>query len=426
MKQIWYELKSQPVISAVTIIGTALAMFLIMVVVMLRQVTVIDLAPETKRSRTLYMGRGILKGYGSDPMEIQGNLSAAIAAELTDSLDGAEATSLYCPWISSVLASTEGNPTFTTDAKQVDDGFFRIIDLEFITGKPFDHADIISGLRKAVITSSVARQAFSSEAESAVGQTLMIDDVPYQVTGVVTDVSPVTDIAYAQIWLPVNMNAAPDEWSSDPNMGDIRTLILPRPGQDEAVKQEVNRRLAAINTRLAADSCHLELAGAPYDHEHQKADEYPTSLPDDDKGRRERWMLFGILLLIPAINLSSMTRSRLRRRVSEIGIRRAFGCTRLRIVSDILAENMVITLIGGLIGLLLCIGFGALLFDAVYSIGRWNHFAMPATLSAEALFDWTIGAYALLFCFILNIISTGIPAIRAARVNPVEAINQNK
>ena len=105
MKQIWYELKSQPVISAVTIIGTALAMFLIMVVVMLRQVTVIDLAPETKRSRTLYMGRGILKGYGSDPMEIQGNLSAAIAAELTDSLDGAEATSLYCPWFSGVPES---------------------------------------------------------------------------------------------------------------------------------------------------------------------------------------------------------------------------------------------------------------------------------------------------------------------------------
>lgn len=426
MKQIWYELKSQPVISSVTIIGTALAMFLIMVVVMLHQVEVINLAPETQRDRTLYMGRGILKGYGSNPMEIQSNLSAAIAAELTDSLDGAEETSLYCPYVSGVLASTEGNPTFTTDAKQVDDGFFRIIDLEFIAGKPFDHADIMSGLRKAVITSSVARQAFSAEAESAVGRTLMIDDVPYQVTGVVADVSPVTDIAYAQIWLPVNMNEEPDEWSSDPNMGDIRTLILPRPGQDDAVKQEVNRRLAAINTRLTADSCRLELAGAPYDHEHQKADEYPTSLPDVGKERRSRWMLFGILLLIPAINLSSMTRSRLRRRVSEIGIRRAFGCTRMRIVGDILAENMVITLIGGVIGLLLCIGFGALLFDAVYSVGRWNHYVMPAKLSTGALLDWTIGAYALLFCFILNIISTGIPAIRAARVNPVEAINQNK
>ena len=90
MKQIWYELKSQPVISAVTVIGTALAMFLIMVVVMLHQVTVIDLAPETKRSRTLYMGRGILEGFGSNENVIQSNLSTAIAAELTESLEEAE------------------------------------------------------------------------------------------------------------------------------------------------------------------------------------------------------------------------------------------------------------------------------------------------------------------------------------------------
>lgn len=425
MKQIWYELRSQPVISAVTIIGTALAIFLIMVVVMLHQVTVIDIAPETKRSRTLYMGRGILEGLGSNRMSIQSNLSTAIATELTESLEGAEAASIYCPYISSVLASTEGNPTFAADAKQVDDGFFRIIDLKFIAGKPFDRADMMADLRKAVITESVARQAFASDGKEAVGRTLLINDEPWEVTGVVADVSPVTDLAYSQIWMPVSLTAPPSLWTN-PNMGDMRALILPRPGQDEAVKQEVNRRLAAINTRLAADSCTLAIAGAPYDHEHQKADEYPNSLPDVDKGRRERWMLFGILLLIPAINLSSMTRSRLRRRVSEIGIRRAFGCTRMRIVGDILVENMVITLIGGVIGLLLCIGFGALLFDTVYSIGRWNQFAMPATLSAEALFDWSIGAYALLFCFILNLISTGVPALRASRINPVEAINQNK
>ena len=148
MKQIWYELKSQPVISAVTVIGTALAMFLIMVVVMLHQVTVIDLAPKTKRSRTLYMGRGILEGFGSNENVIQSNLSTAIAAELTESLEEAEATSIYCPYVTSVLANTEGNPTFAADAKRVDDGFFRIIDLEFIAGKPFDRADIMSDLRK--------------------------------------------------------------------------------------------------------------------------------------------------------------------------------------------------------------------------------------------------------------------------------------
>lgn len=425
MKQIWYELKSQPVISAVTVIGTALAMFLIMVVVMLHQVTVIDLAPETKRSRTLYMGRGILEGFGSNENVIQSNLSTAIAAELTESLEEAEATSIYCPYVSRALANTEGNPTFAADAKRVDDGFFRIIDLEFIAGKPFDRADIMSDLRKVVITESVARQAFASDGADVIGRTLLIDDVPQEVAGVVADVSPVTDVAYAQIWMPVSLTAPTASWGN-PNMGDMRTLIVPRPGRDEAVKAEVNRRLAVINTRLAADSCTLSLAGAPYDHEHHKADEYPVTLPDVNKGRRMRWMLFGILLLIPAINLSSMTRSRLRRRVSEIGIRRAFGCTRGRIVADILAENFVITLAGGLLGLLLCIGFGALLFDAIYSTGRWTHYAMPSTLSAGALFDWTLGAYALLFCFILNLISTGVPALRASRIKPVEAINQKK
>ena len=48
--------------------------------------------------------------------------------------------------------------------------------------------------------------------------------------------------------------------------------------------------------------------------------------------RRERVIIFIILLLVPAINLSSMTQSRLRQRVAEIGVRRAFGSTRIEMV----------------------------------------------------------------------------------------------
>ncbi len=426
MKQIWYELKSQPVISAVTIIGTALAMFLIMVVVMLHQVEVINLAPETQRDRTLYLGRAVIYPAGSDSYWGCSDMSTSMAVELTDCLTDAEIASIYSLSPDEMLVNAEGSPTFTADVKEADDGFFRIMDFNFMAGKPFTRADVDSRLRKAVITSSVARQAFSADEKSSVGRTLMINDVPYQVTGVVADVSPVTDIAYAQVWIPVDLTPpAPDGWS-EYGMGSVRALILPKPGRAEAVKREVNRRLAAVNTRLTADSVRLDIAGAPYGHEYQKTDTYPEHLPDVGKERRSRWMLFGILLLIPAINLSSMTRSRLARRVSEIGVRRAFGCTRMRIVGDILAENMVITLIGGIIGLLLCIGFGALLFDAIYSVGSWTFYNMPATLSTGALFDWTIGAYALIFCFVLNLISTGIPALRASHVNPVEAINKKK
>ena len=79
--------------------------------------------------------------------------------------------------------------------------------------------------------------------------------------------------------------------------------------------------------------------------------------PDVDAARRQRIMIFVILLIVPAINLSSMTQSRLRQRVSEIGVRRAFGSTRAELMGQIIAENLVVTLLAGIVGLLLSVAF---------------------------------------------------------------------
>ncbi len=51
--QILYDLRHQPVISGVTLIGTALTIFLIMVVVMIQQIPVLPFAPESNRPRLL-------------------------------------------------------------------------------------------------------------------------------------------------------------------------------------------------------------------------------------------------------------------------------------------------------------------------------------------------------------------------------------
>ena len=59
---------------------------------------------------------------------------------------------------------------------------------------------------------------------------------------------------------------------------------------------------------------------------------------------RQQVIIFLILLLVPAINLSSMTHSRLRQRVAEIGVRRSFGATRGGVMGQIVAENLVLTL----------------------------------------------------------------------------------
>lgn len=421
MKQIVYELKSQPVIAAVTIIGTALAIFLIMVVVMLQQVKLISIAPESDRDRMLYVsGAFFSKGQNS------GNyaLSAAVAKELGEDLPGAESVAIMDNYINSSVVSAVGRPAFDANVRQTDAGFFDTYNFRFIAGHPYNEADVNSHLNKAVISESTAREVAESP-EAAVGKEITLDDVTYTIVAVVADVSPVTDKVFAQIWIPLAEEDPTDFWTSV-GLGQKQLAIKARSADDfQKIYDEVSRRVDIIVSRHAEDEeFSFNIEGAPYAQEAETL-HYSGRRPDLAHDRSQRLIVYAILLLIPAINLSSMTRSRLRRRVSEIGVRRAFGCTRTKVMFDILIENFFITLIGSLIGLLACIIFGSTLFDAIYTGGSFMVFSnvtAVATVGFSSLLNWSMFAYAVLFCFILNLLSTGIPAWRASRVNPVEAI----
>ena len=127
-----------------------------------------------------------------------------------------------------------------------------------------------------------------------------------------------------------------------------------------------------------------------------------------------------ILLLVPAINISNMTQSRLRRRIKEIGVRRAFGCTRGRMIREILTENFFLTLAGGVVGMLASLVFVWLSADYLWS--NYDGAASGSFVSIATLLDWRIALYTVGACFVLNLLSNGVPAWRAARLNPVEAI----
>ena len=124
---------------------------------------------------------------------------------------------------------------------------------------------------------------------------------------------------------------------------------------------------------------------------------------------------------MPAINLSSMTQSRLRQRVSEIGVRRAFGSTRMEMMGQIIMENLIVTVLAGMIGLLFSVLFAyignSLLFAQAYSLTL-----NTPEVSTSILLHPSTFMYALLFCFILNLLSSGIPAWRASRTSIVNAL----
>ena len=71
-----------------------------------------------------------------------------------------------------------------------------------------------------------------------------------------------------------------------------------------------------------------------------------------------------IILLVPSLNLCGLSSSRMQQRMAELGVRKAFGGTRWVLVRQILNENLMLTLLGGVAGLLLS-------YLSVYLMREW-------------------------------------------------------
>ena len=164
-----------------------------------------------------------------------------------------------------------------------------------------------------------------------------------------------------------------------------------------------------------------DLPQPPYDQEKMTIAFGANIEPDVDAARRQRIMIFVILLIVPAINLSSMTQSRLRQRVAEIGVRRAFGSTRMELMGQIIAENLVITLLVRYCRPAAERGFCVRGQYVAFCAGVQPDFesAGSGRFNPAACFHLCLGAALL---FVLNLMSSGFPAWRASRIGIVNAL----
>ena len=298
--------------------------------------------------------------------------------------------------------------------------FWRVFDFSFIGGKPYDKATFDAGQPVAVLTESVVRSLFGTT--DAVGREFLLNHAPYRVAGVVKDVSTLADCAYGQVWVPYTSTGMDKEAWNDRHMGMMSCTMLAHSRDDfPAIRQEAERRKLEYNTLIGKDGWELIYRNRPYDQEKNAIAFGANIEPDVDAARRQRIMIFVILLIVPAINLSSMTQSRLRQRVSEIGVRRAFGSTRAELMGQIIAENLVVTLLAGIVGLLLSVAF-AYMGNTLLFAQEFSQTLNPPEVDASILLHTSTFAWALLFCFVLNLMSSGFPAWRAARIGIVNAL----
>ena len=104
-----------------------------------------------------------------------------------------------------------------------------------------------------------------------------------------------------------------------------------------------------------------------------------------------------------------------------MGVKRAFGATRGMILNEVLAENMVVTLVAGVIGFMFSIGF-AYMFSSELFTRSFVTLSNEPTIELSMLVHASTFLWVLIFCFLLNVLSAGLPAWQASRVNVVNAI----
>lgn len=422
IQQALYHLRENPVITWVSLLGTALSICMIMVVVITIRARIADCAPEVNRSRTLYVPNMTARPKTATDGGMNSRMSVQTGRECFKALTTPEAVTLYAD-VEKVRASLPAGEKMTADMRQVDTDFWRVFRFRFLDGKPFTEADFRSALPRVVITAKVARRLFG-RTEGVAGQHLRLNHVDYQVAGVVADVSMLASDSYAQMWIPYTCGTAESNTWGYNLMGPMHAAILAKsPADFSAIREECERLRQKYND--AQPEYGVFYLGQP---DTQFTHLYRTwaEVPDMQAVVLRYVAVLLILLIVPAINLSSMTHSRMRKRMAEIGVRKAFGATGSELLRQVFVENLLLTVFAGLIGLVLSYGATFLLNGFLFGTSANAYLAGETTLTAGQLLSPWVFLAAFGFCLLMNLLSSGFPAWRASRMNVVEAINQKE
>lgn len=423
-RQAWSSIRQQPVVSVVSIAGTALAIFLIMIIVMISEVDTEPFAPESNRDRWLVQKfASITNRSWNDDTGSNGPLGFNTVKAVFYEMKTPEAVTAFDVYPSVASLSVPGGVAFGAECRGVDNGFWDVMDFTFISGSPFSKADFDSGVRRAVINESTARRLFGST--DVAGRSFAINHTPYRVSGVVKDVSNMATNAYSEIWVPfTTTNTADFSWCE--YMGGLSAIILAKDAKDfPAIRAEYRKLFDKLGDEAKVNGWIFIDRERPYTQQVSAHTKWANLSPDMGSYYRRQGIIFLILLIVPAVNLSSMTQSRLRHRREEIGVRRAFGARRSTILTDIFVENLVVTIVSGVIGLIMCLVFALIWSDVIFQPNFGASLSVDG-ITVSMLFHWSTFAWALLFCFLLNLLSAGLPSWHASRINIVNAISGKK
>jgi len=420
-KQAIYLMKDNKLLSFISIAGTAFAIAMIMVMVIKLRSQTAPFAPETNRERSLVFQWAGLQNTLNEHWQSNGPISYKTAKECFKELTIPEAVTIYA-MKETMLASQAAGKKMSCDVEQTDDAFWQVFEFSFLDGKPYTKADFDAGLTKAVISEDVVRMVFGTT--DVVGKTILLNHAEYTVVGVVKNVSMLANRAYAQVWIPMTSTGAINNtWEYGGVMGGVQVVILAKTKDDfPAIREEAEKlRLKFVSTLEDRDLLYRDQPDTYFAASLRVSANNP---PRVKEAVRMYIINIVVLLLVPAINLSGLTLSRMRKRLPEIGLRKAFGASRNELMIQILSENLLYSILGGFFGLILSYFSAFIMSDMLFGSYWTASLQGQNSMNAAFLLSPEIFLLAFLFCVVLNLLSAGIPAWRTSRKNVTDALNE--
>jgi putative ABC transport system permease protein len=346
-------------------------------------------------SNLLFVGSGTVNrggthmGWGATKTLVYGDMTAILRE--------CPAVAAAAPGATSAAQVVFGNDNWGTTVNGTEPQYFDIRNWTLVEGASFTQNDVEMALNLAVIGETVRKNLFGPT--DPVGETIRINNLPFKVVGVLS---------------PKGTSAAMGQDQDDVIFVPITTLQKKITGQDwlrwimvSATSKDTSYAAQKQIESLLRDRHRIRTG--------QDDDFFVRNLADmadlaDQAGSIMTMLLLSIAsvsLLVGGIGIMNIMLVSVTERTREIGIRMAIGATEADVQRQFLTEAVVLSLIGGAIGIL----FGAVASYLITQTLGWAILISPLAIVAAVVFSTAVGIF---FGF--------YPARKAARLDPIEAL----
>ncbi len=345
--------------------------------------------------------------YGDIPQGVR-IISPDTKAEL-EAISGVEKVSLYTSrsYADSLYYQ---NTQFNGEIYGIDESFLSVYGYQVKSGRGFAEKDYLNFRKVALVDTTAVTTLFAGE--NPVGKSIELKGEVFTVVGVVT---------LSKDFTPTINSLSDYHMYADTSPGSVflpgsvwPTVFRFDEPQNVAIKV-ANTDVMAAAGKEAADLLTASQIADPensgFDYRSQDLLEQAEQLQSMSQSTNSQLIwIASISLLVGGIGVMNIMLVSVTERTSEIGLKKAIGAKKRRIRLQFLTEAAVLTSLGGIIGVASGVGLAELIS---------NMMQIPVAISVPAIL------IAVLFSMLIGVVFGLLPAIKAANLNPIEALRRD-